>query len=228
MSNEFLAVLIPLISLIVIFLAYTQGRVWLVGAVIVVHLMAYTVSALSFPVFALSLSAGVAIYMPSYLATDLMAEKYGRAQAFEAVRLLLACYIVVPLLFFIVLAAEPDEQTRGLHEHLSAVFATSWRMSIAAVITNFFAQNFDVWFYDFIHRKTGGKMLWLRNCLSTGISSFMDTFLFWSIAFYGILPNWASLALVSYFLKVFVAAADTPFVYLAKKITPRDLRTAPT
>ena len=57
-------------------------------------------------------------------------------------------------------------------------------------------------------------MLWLRNCLSTGISGFLDTMIFWSIAFHG--------------LKLLIALVDTPFTYLARRITPADLQSGRT
>jgi hypothetical protein len=80
-----------------------------------------------------------------------------------------------------------------------------------------FAQFIDIQIYHFWKRLTKGRHLWLRNNFSTWLSQFIDTF---SIVFllcsFGVLP-WSSFKglLISGFLfKVFIAALDTPFLYL--------------
>ncbi len=226
MTNEIIAILLPLSSLLIIFGAYTQGQVWLMCALVFINIVAYPNGALTFEAFGIPLNVAVAIYMPSFLATDLLAEHYGKKAAMEAVKLVIAAIFLVPLIMYLVILLTPNAFTTELHQHLFQVFRTSYRLSLAGVATLAFAQTFDVWFYDFIHHKSGNKHLWLRNCLSTGTSAFLDSLIFWSIAFYGILPNWFMLAMISYALKVGIALADTPLVYLAKHITPRDKQPA--
>ena len=79
------------------------------------------------------------------------------------------------------------------------------------------SQHLDVWIFNKIKQKTGGKMLWLRNNGSTLISQLVDSAIFTIIAFAGVYPLW-ELMLFTYIIKVIVAVLDTPFMYLAKKI----------
>ncbi|MBT7337536.1 queuosine precursor transporter, partial [Candidatus Peregrinibacteria bacterium] len=59
---------------------------------------------------------------------------------------------------------------------------------------------------------------WLRNNGSTVISQFLDSIIFFGIAFYGVVPNIWSLILTGYVAKLIVALLDTPFIYLSYKI----------
>ena len=47
----------------------------------------------------------------------------------------------------------------------------------------------DIYSYLWIKDYTNGKYLWLRSSLSTAISLLADTFIFTTIAFYGVLDN---------------------------------------
>jgi len=62
--------------------------------------------------------------------------------------------------------------------------------------------------------------LWLRNNLSTLISQFIDNVLFTTIAFLGIFPMEIiiEIFITTYIMKFVVAALDTPFIYLARKL----------
>jgi uncharacterized integral membrane protein (TIGR00697 family) len=66
-----------------------------------------------------------------------------------------------------------------------------------------------------VKRKTGGKMLWLRNNGSTWISQAVDTVVFTVIAFHGVFPIWEMIVGL-YLAKVVIAALDTPFLYAVK------------
>lgn len=67
-------------------------------------------------------------------------------------------------------------------------------------------------------------MLWLRNNGSTLISQAIDTVIFTTLAFWGTYPTnvFISILLTTYLFKAVVAVLDTPFIYIARKISPRE------
>ena len=87
------------------------------------------------------------------------------------------------------------------------------------------SQNYDVVVFDALSNYTDGRRLWLRNVVSTGTSQAIDTVIFVGVAFW-VLPQYLgggvdpeasvvlSLAVGQYLLKLLIALADTPFVYL--------------
>jgi uncharacterized PurR-regulated membrane protein YhhQ (DUF165 family) len=70
--------------------------------------------------------------------------------------------------------------------------------------------------FERIKQITGERGLWLRNNCSTAVSQLLDTTIFYSIAFYGVIPNdvLPLLILGTYLVKLLITALDTPVVYL--------------
>ena len=98
------------------------------------------------------------------------------------------------------------------------IFSIMPRIAFASLLAYLVSQHHDVWSFHFWKDKyPGKKWLWLRNNFSTMISQLIDSLIFTFVAFWGIYEGnvlWEIL-LTTYFLKVLVALADTPFVYWA-------------
>ena len=88
----------------------------------------------------------------------------------------------------------------------------------------FISQNLDVVIFHKLKDKHGSKKLWLRNNASTMLSQLIDTTLFITIAFYGVMPLSALFGLVvtQYVFKVLVSIIDTPFVYLLVNLSKKE------
>ena len=67
-----------------------------------------------------------------------------------------------------------------------------------------------------------GRHLWLRNNLSTMVSQLIDSSIFCTIAFWGVLPVelFTEILISTYVIKFVVAAVDTPFMYLGRRLAP--------
>ena len=111
------------------------------------------------------------------------------------------------------------------------IFNPTFRIVVASMASYLIFQNFDVWVYDFIKRATGGRMLWLRNNLSTILSQTGDSIFFTAAGLLaipifentklaGFVPAEAFWQVVAFTLiiKVIVAILDTPIMYLARKV----------
>jgi uncharacterized integral membrane protein (TIGR00697 family) len=81
------------------------------------------------------------------------------------------------------------------------------------------SQHLDISIFNWIKKATKGKFLWLRNNASTLISQLIDSIFFTFVGLYGIVANdenvW-QIILFTYIIKVIIALADTPFIYLSK------------
>lgn len=121
---------------------------------------------------------------------------------------------------FLISAAEPL-QREGLSEALSVVFGYVPRIVAGSFMAYLISQLFDVWFFHRVREMTQGRLLWLRNIVSTTISQGIDTFVFLMIAFYGVLPNFWEFMLTTWLIKVAIAVLDTPCVYAAKAAANR-------
>ena len=79
------------------------------------------------------------------------------------------------------------------------------------------AQLIDIRMYHFWKKLTKGKLLWLRNNLSTIPSQFLDTFLILFLLCAGSAIEWnrfVSLFTQGFLFKILIAIIDTPIIYL--------------
>src|SRR5207302_397775 len=89
------------------------------------------------------------------------------------------------------------------------------------------SQLVDVSIFWMLRDKTGGKMIWLRSTGSTVISQLIDTFVVLGIAFW--LPgkmsasNYINASLSGYTVKLILAIALTPLIYLGHNMIEKYL-----
>ena len=114
-------------------------------------------------------------------------------------------------------------------EVLIMVKANTPRLMITSMVVYAIVQEFDVWAYhkwwDFTNKLVGDRerFLWLRNNGSTLISQFLNNILYTFGAFWGIhdFKTLISIAISSYVIFIVTSLADTPFVYLARRISKK-------
>ncbi|MBO4477480.1 MAG: queuosine precursor transporter [Lachnospiraceae bacterium] len=173
--------------------------------------------------FGFSTTAGNVLYAATFLVTDILSEKYGKKHATKAVAYSFTIMLLWLLGTQLILWFTPNENDY-INESLKVVFGLVPRITIASLIGYICSQNLDVFLYHFIWKKTGGskKKLWLRNNGSTLTSQLIDTVIFTTLAFWGVYPTnvFFSILITTYVFKAVVALADTPFMYLARKIVP--------
>jgi uncharacterized integral membrane protein (TIGR00697 family) len=171
--------------------------------------------------FGLTATLGNIMYGTIFLITDTINELFGVKEAKKAVLLGFAVMIVTLVIMQTALLFTPTDWDEG-HNALAYTFGLLPRIAFGSVIAYLISQWFDVQFFDFLKRKQ--NPLWVRNNASTLISQLIDTLIFVPIAFIGLYETNViiEIALTTYLIKVVVAFLDTPFIYLMKKITPRD------
>ena len=113
-------------------------------------------------------------------------------------------------------------------DSLENIFTPMSRFFIASMIAYLVSQYFDIWIYSTIKNLTMNRFLWLRNNLSTILSSLIDNTVFSILAWIILNPNPETFynvimiyILGTYILRIFIAFIDTPFMYLSKIFLPR-------
>ncbi len=163
----------------------------------------------------LAFSFGSFAHAFTFPCTDAVAEVWGARRARLMVYLGTAVYGICTLLIYIAVQLPPADDWPHNAAYV-AIFEGAPRIIAGSLVATVFAQLWDIYVFEWIKRRTGERMLWLRNNLSTWGSQLADTTLFYAIAFYGVIPNSVlpKLILGTYLLKVLVAAIDTPLVYV--------------
>ena len=163
------------------------------------------------------ISVGVLPYPITFLITDLISEIYGKKKANQVVTAgIFASFFSMGIILVADLApAIPESPVDDTL--FKKVFSLSPLAVLASMIAYLCAQYVDIAIYHFWKRITKGRMLWLRNNFSTFSSQFIDTFtVVGLLCVFGVLPwdLFYGLVVSGFLFKVFIAALDTPLLYL--------------
>jgi len=225
-SNELIFIITVLIYLGSVLLLYKFfGKNGLFAFAIFGTLLGNIAVCKCIDLFGLSTTAGNVLYASTFLVTDILSEKYGKKEAHKAVMYSFSVMLLWLLGTQLILLFTPNANDY-INESLKVVFGLVPRITIASLVGFICSQNIDVVLYHFIWKKTGDNKskLWLRNNGSTLISQLIDTVIFAFLAFFGTYPTnvFTSILVTTYLFKAIVALVDTPFIYIARKIKPRE------
>ena len=169
--------------------------VWVSIATIIANILVCK----SIELFSFTTNLGNILFASSFLATDIMSEKYGAKESRKAIILGVASQVI-------------QESMKGL-------FSINLRVSIASIVMYFVSNMADIYIFEKIKEKVPGK-LWLRNNVSTMICNSLENYFFSFLAFAGLMdiPTILSIATLASVLEIVIAVCDTPFLYLSKKL----------
>ncbi len=223
MPNELLWLMFLLLDLSSVVLFYRLfGKSGLYAVIVMSSIICNIQVVKLVNVFGFVATLGNIVYASNFLATDILSEIYGKRDARKGVWMGFGTLIVATIWMQMALLFKPAPEDFA-DPHLRAIFTLMPRITFASLTAYLLSQFHDVWAYHFWKEKTHGKHLWLRNNASTMVSQAIDTLVFTTIAFLGVvdLKTFGSIVLTTYFLKWLVAIFDTAFIYMAKFIGER-------
>ena len=170
---------------------------------------------------------GTILFASTFFCTDILSEYFGKNKAKKNVLISFISFLFVTMIMLITIGFKPSPND-WIQDSLTNVFTPMTRFFIASMIAYLISQYFDVWIYSIIKNFTQNKYLWLRNNLSTILSSLLDSTIFSLLAWIILSPEPETLYNVfmiyifgTYILRVFIAMIDTPFMYLSKIFIPK-------
>ena len=169
-------------------------------------------------IFGITATLGNVLFASTFLATDMMTEKYDVKDSKKAVLLGLASqvmFIVITQMALLFIPAEEDIA----HGAMKELFSINIRVSISSMTMFFIANMADIYLFQKIKERIPNK-LWLRNNIATIVSNCIENYFFVTLAFIGIydIQTIIAIATSTTILEMIIAICDTPFLYLSKKI----------
>lgn len=179
--------------------------------------------------FGMEMTLGNILFASTFLITDILSELYGKETSKKAVNIGILTSFSMILLTCSWMLYKPAASDWA-YPSIKAIFSNTPRLMFVSLLVYAIVQKCDVWLYhkwwDFTEKKCGDKTryLWLRNNGSTLISQFLNNLLFTFGAFVGIysLKTILNIVVSSYVIFIVTSLADTPAIYLARKI-PRGI-----
>lgn len=233
MSNELIFLIQTLIGLAMVLLAFRMGKNWLYALIAVNYVLANIFVTKTITLFGFEATGGNVLYGAIFLSTDILSEYYGKEAARKGVFIGLGAtlFYLVMSQFMISYTASPNDW--GASAGMDAIFSFAPGIVLASVIAYLVSQLHDIWAFHFWKNKFKGKLLWVRNNLSTASSQLIDSVTFAILAFAvfprllldsaNVLPMsvvW-EIVLTTYILKIMVAFIDTPFIYFSQRFGPK-------
>ena len=170
---------------------------------------------------------GTVLFASTFLCTDILSEHFGKDKAQKNVLIGFVSFLFITIVMLITIGFNPSANDWA-QDSLVNIFTPMSRFFIASMIAYLTSQYFDVWIYSNIKKLTMNRFLWLRNNLSTILSSLIDNIVFSILAWIILNPNPETFYNVimiyifgTYILRIFIALIDTPFMYLSKIFLPR-------
>lgn len=196
----------------------TETNLQILTSVFVVSLIiANIVSAKIVSFWGMVIPAAIVAYPLTFLITDIIGEIWGKQEANKVVKIGLLCQIISLILIGLAIAL-PIAPFADNQAEFVGIMKSGFRVVAASLVAYFISQSWDVWIFHKLKEKCNDKHKWLRNNLSTITSQIIDTAIFITIAFIGIVPNiWVMIG-SQYLIKVVFALLDTiPFYLLTRK-----------
>ena len=176
--------------------------------------------------FGMEQTLGNVLFASTFLITDILSETAGKEAAKRAVNLGIATSITFILISQSWLLYQPAGSDWA-RESFEIIFRNTPRLMLVSFLVYAICQRFDVRAYHkwwaFTKKRCGDvkRFLWLRNNGSTLISQVLNTLLYTFGAFWGMydMETMISICISSYVIFLVTSLADTPVLYLARKMS---------
>jgi len=133
--------------------------------------------------------AGVLFFPISYIFGDILTEVYGYGRDRRVVWAGFAALAFASLMAAVVVDLPPSDYGRDNQSALEAIFGNTPRIVAASILAFLFGTFVNSYVLAKMKIWTRGRWLWTRLVGSTLCGEFVDSLLFYSIAFYGRMPR---------------------------------------
>ncbi|MBQ9318490.1 MAG: queuosine precursor transporter [Bacilli bacterium] len=169
-------------------------------------------------IFNYTTSLGNVLFASTFLATDIMSEKYSKKDAKKGVYISIfsgITFIIITQLTLLFIPSSDDV----VNEAMKTLFSISIRTISASMLMFFISNMVDIKLYNYLKEKFPHKM-WFRNNISTILCNCIENYFFNTLAFIGIFPISViiSIATTTTIIEIIIALCDTPFLYISKKL----------
>jgi hypothetical protein len=161
--------------------------------------------------------AGVLFFPISYIFGDILTEVYGYGRDRRVVWAGFGALAFASFMSWVVvnLPPGPSEYMKSYQPALEAVFGNAWRIALGSMIAFWCGSFVNSYVLAKMKIWTAGKWLWTRTIGSTVVGEFVDSALFYCIAFYGIweTTDILKVTMAQYLLKTGWEVVMTPVTY---------------
>ncbi|MFN2146811.1 MAG: queuosine precursor transporter [Anaerolineales bacterium] len=175
-------------------------------------------------ILGLTLPAAVILFPVAYIVGDVLTEVYGYARARQSIWIAFGCNLLAVLAIWIAGLLPADAQWRagvfndpiGASQAFEAILGFTPRLLLASFSAYLAGEFVNAFVMAKLKLVTQGRYLWTRTIGSTILGQGLDSLIFISIAFSGILPGSVLLSAIlsQWGVKTAYETLATPLTYL--------------
>ncbi len=188
--------------------------VWVTALFVTCLITANIMSVKVTEILGLVVPAGVLVFPVSYITGDVLTEVYGYAQARRVIWLGFSCNLIVVIALWAGKMLPPAPFWEGQRAY-EAILGYAPRLLAASFLAYLAGEFFNAYIMAKMKIATRGRWLWTRTIASTLVGEGVDSLVFVSLAFLGVMPSrvLATAILTQWLVKSAYEAAATPLTY---------------
>ncbi|MES2023852.1 MAG: queuosine precursor transporter [Patescibacteria group bacterium] len=215
MINELIFVITALLTFGFVFICFNLGKRWLHASIAINLILISVFGAKLVSVFGITTNVGNIFYAAVFLAAHILIEHYGEKEGRKSFWVGLGATVFFVLMGQLTVQFIGSSASATVNQALNTLFTFAPRIFLASISAYFFAQKFNIWFYGRLAQKSEKLPLWQRDIFSNILGQAIDSIIFFSIAFYGIISGTAlaQAMLFGFIFKVAAGIFGLPFFY---------------
>ncbi|MFC2385305.1 MAG: queuosine precursor transporter [Candidatus Nanosyncoccus sp.] len=173
--------------------------------------------------FGIAVDGGILCFPISYILGDIIIEFYGKKIAKSVILSSLLLNIFAALVFWAVCLLPPFTGTEEMQASIVSVLGFAPRIILGSLTAYLFSQFSNNYIFEKIKKKTGSKFFLVRALGSSVVAHFLDSLIFETIAFFGVLAfnDFLNQALFAYLLGLGLELILSPIeLFIVSKVRP--------
>jgi uncharacterized integral membrane protein (TIGR00697 family) len=195
------------------------GKIWITVLLPLLLVSGAIFSVKWLNVMGFDINVGNIFYATTFIIMHILIEQGKKKEAFLAIWVSAGALAYFSLITFFATTLNPNPQ-ESISSAMSLVFSTTLRGTMASIFAFVLAQHTNIWIYDYFYKKhRGGKVL-VRSSIAIIIGQLVDSVLFFSVAFYEVLPLPVlfTAALTGFAVKSIIGLVGSPLLYVERRL----------
>lgn len=218
--NEALLVASAIVDLGLVLLAFSRKNAWVYATIVVNLLLISVFGQKLIEVWGFVTNVGTVYYASVFFAIYLLLENGTRAHVIRALSIGALSVAAFTVLLVLVVAMQSHPETATLDAMMRGVFGNAPRFALASLAGFVLAQVINTTLYLTSREEPAQIHWWLRSLVIMLIAQLVDSIVFFTIAFWGVVatPLVAESMAVGYVVKVLIGALSLPLIYMSGRL----------
>jgi uncharacterized integral membrane protein (TIGR00697 family) len=217
--NESLLVMSIVLDLLIVFAAFLCGRPWLEACIIVNLLLISLLGQKIVPMWGFATNVGNVFYASVFFAVYLILENGTSEEARRVIWIATFSIIAFIALMQLALLTSSTPETSDVSGMMNTLFALAPRTALASVLAFIISQYLNLFLYTHWSESIAGVHWWLRIACIIALAQFVDSAIFFSLAFQGVVEH--SIVIESliggYVIKVAIGLLSIPLLFVSHR-----------